>query len=121
MKITTDNRGNVIIDIAEPEKLTINSYGDVILGKMGDVIDAYGEEAKYELLKGYGNGNGVFDDIVAYDQTLKHTDNQDDDLLTQLDKRINDCRHYLMGVLPENLTVEDALEALGFQRNGLSS
>lgn len=44
---------------------------------------------------------------------------EDANLITELDKRINDCRHYLMGVRPENLTVEDALEALGFQRNGL--
>jgi hypothetical protein len=29
------------------------------------------------------------------------------------------CRDYLMGVEPDKLTVEDALEALGFGRDGL--
>lgn len=29
-------------------------------------------------------------------------------------------RHYLMGVQPEDLTVEDALEAFGFTRDGLN-
>ena len=31
------------------------------------------------------------------------------------------CRNYLMGVLPEDLTVEDCLEQLGYSRNGLGS
>jgi len=30
------------------------------------------------------------------------------------------CRSYLMGVRPEDLTVEDCLTALGFTANGLS-
>lgn len=120
MKITSDPNGNIIIDIAEPNKLTLNSFANVIIGKKGDTIDPYGEEAKYALLKGYGNGKGVFDDVVAYDISLKELKSENSNLITELDKRINDCRHYLMGVRPEDLTVEDALEALGFQRNGLS-
>ena len=31
------------------------------------------------------------------------------------------CRNYLMGVRPEDLTVEDCLEQLGYGRNGLGS
>ena len=32
--------------------------------------------------------------------------------------KIEECRHYLMGVRPSDLTVEDALESLGFNRSG---
>ena len=31
----------------------------------------------------------------------------------------NNCRDYLMGVYPKDLTVEDCLENLGYGRNGL--
>ena len=34
-------------------------------------------------------------------------------------ERLQDGRDYLMGVQPSELTVEDALEAFGFNRNGL--
>jgi len=34
-------------------------------------------------------------------------------------ERLQNGRHYLMGVEPKDLTVEDALEAFGFGRNGL--
>lgn len=36
-------------------------------------------------------------------------------------KKLEDGRHYLMGVDPTKLTAEDALEALGFGKNGLKS
>ena len=36
-----------------------------------------------------------------------------------LQSRLEAGRHYLMGVEPRNLTVEDALEAFGHLRNGL--
>lgn len=36
-----------------------------------------------------------------------------------LSERLNNGRHYLMGVEPKNLTVKDCLEAFGFSRNGL--
>lgn len=36
-----------------------------------------------------------------------------------LNEKINQGRHYLMGVEPNKLTVEDALGAFGFGRNGL--
>jgi hypothetical protein len=29
------------------------------------------------------------------------------------------CRNYLMGIKPEDLTIEDCLEQLGYGRNGL--
>lgn len=32
-----------------------------------------------------------------------------------------ECRNYLMGVDPEDLNVEDCLEALGYGRNGLGN
>lgn len=38
------------------------------------------------------------------------------DQLNEACDRINDCRHYLMGT--ENVTVEDALVALGYDKNG---
>lgn len=31
------------------------------------------------------------------------------------------CRHYLMGVPSDEITVEDALESLGYGRDGLGS
>lgn len=37
----------------------------------------------------------------------------------QFGERLNAGRHYLMGVQPNELTVEDALEAFGFNRNGI--
>ena len=37
----------------------------------------------------------------------------------KLSLRLDNGRSYLMGVKPENLTVEDCLEAFGFTRNGL--
>jgi hypothetical protein len=36
-------------------------------------------------------------------------------------KRLNEGRDYLMGVQPDKLSVEDALEAFGFGRNGLET
>lgn len=44
-----------------------------------------------------------------------------DELITELDKRLQDGRYYLMGVESKKLTVEDALEAFGFGRNGLTT
>lgn len=37
----------------------------------------------------------------------------------ELNARIEECRHYLMGVSEDEITVGDALESLGFGRNGL--
>lgn len=42
-----------------------------------------------------------------------------DEKISELGERLNEGRHYLMSVQPKDLTVEDALEALGFGRNGL--
>jgi len=44
-----------------------------------------------------------------------------DELMAELDKRLQDGRYYLMGVESKKLTVEDALEAFGFGRNGLTT
>lgn len=43
------------------------------------------------------------------------TENED------LKTRIDAGRHYLMGVNPDKLTVEDTLVSLGFNRNGFKS
>ncbi len=40
------------------------------------------------------------------------------DFIRNADRDLNAGRHYLMSVDPDNLTVEDALEAFGFDRNG---
>ena len=41
------------------------------------------------------------------------------DTMEELNKQLQDGRNYLMSVNPKDLTVEDALEAFGFGRNGL--
>ena len=41
------------------------------------------------------------------------------ELIEELKTQLNDGRHYLMGAEPSELTVENALEAFGFGRNGL--
>jgi hypothetical protein len=46
---------------------------------------------------------------------------QEKEMLGELADFREQCRHYLMGVNPEKLTVEDALESLGYGRNGLGS
>jgi hypothetical protein len=38
---------------------------------------------------------------------------------SKMNESLSNGRHYLMGVRSEDLTVEDALEAFGFGRNGL--
>lgn len=52
--------------------------------------------------------------VFAISNLLEKADRADD-LSSKLDKG----RHYLMGVEPKDLTVEDALEAFGYHRNGL--
>lgn len=46
---------------------------------------------------------------------------KDLDYYSELAKQRDECRHYLMGVQPSELTVEDALESLGYGRNGLGA
>jgi len=40
--------------------------------------------------------------------------------VAEMNNQLENGRHYLMSVQPKDLTVEDALEAFGFGRNGLS-
>ena len=47
------------------------------------------------------------------------TGSQDKLSISEMNENLLNGRHYLMGVRPEDLTVEDALEAFGFNRNGL--
>lgn len=69
----------------------------------------YGEEWKKEISKLPKN---------AIVEIASGIGKEKEDLKEAADFRLQ-CRHYLMGVEPERLTVEDALEALGFGRNGL--
>jgi 5-enolpyruvylshikimate-3-phosphate synthase len=39
-------------------------------------------------------------------------------IVHELNQRLEQGRHYLMGVNPSKLTVEDALEAFGYDRCG---
>lgn len=55
----------------------------------------------------------LIDELEKEIQRLKNF-NQD------LRDQLSEGRHYLMSVEPKNLTVEDALEAFGFGRNGVS-
>ena len=41
--------------------------------------------------------------------------------ISELNMQLYDGRHYLMSVEPDEITVEDSLEAFGFGRNGLRS
>ena len=56
--------------------------------------------------------NGLFEAKNAEINRLR-------DRLNALQARLERGRDYLMGVNPADLTVEDALEAFGWQRNGL--
>jgi len=62
MKITNDKEGNIIIDVTEPDKLYLNSIGDVIIRQNSKNID---KEVNYSLLKDKLN-KGIFDDISIY-------------------------------------------------------
>jgi len=62
MKITNDKEGNIIIDVTEPDKLYLNSIGDVIIRQNSKNID---KEVNYPLLKDKLN-KGIFDDISIY-------------------------------------------------------
>ena len=46
---------------------------------------------------------------------------QEKERLEELADFRTQCRHYLMGVPADEITVEDALESLGYGRDGLSS
>ncbi|MBE0662532.1 MAG: hypothetical protein IH597_08700 [Bacteroidales bacterium] len=42
-------------------------------------------------------------------------------IVRELNQRLENGRHYLMGIQPPELTVEDTLEAFGYNRNGLEN
>ena len=46
---------------------------------------------------------------------------QEKEMLEDLADLKLQCRNYLMGIPADKITVEDALEALGYGRNGLGS
>lgn len=41
-------------------------------------------------------------------------------LFEESEAKRDECRDYLMGIDPKDLTVEDALEALGYGRDGIN-
>jgi hypothetical protein len=71
----------------------------------------YGEEWKKEMSK---LPKAVLIDIAA-------KIGQDKERLEELADLRTQCRHYLMGVPSDEITVEDALESLGYGRDGLVS
>jgi hypothetical protein len=50
---------------------------------------------------------------------LKKENKESGTILENLDERMKNGRHYLMGIPVNDITVEDSLEAFGFGRNGL--
>lgn len=71
----------------------------------------YGEEWKKEMSK---LPKAVLIDIAA-------KIGQEKERLEELADFRTQCRHYLMSVPADEITVEDALESLGYGRNGLGS
>lgn len=71
----------------------------------------YGEEWKKEMSK---LPKAVLIDIAS-------KIGQDKERLEELADLRTQCRHYLMGVPADEITVEDALESLGYGRDGLGS
>jgi len=73
------------------------------------------EQAKEEnalLVDEVERQKGLFNEEKNYHQrTANH--------LLDANDKLKEGRHYLMGVGPIDLTVEDCLEAFGFGRNGL--
>jgi hypothetical protein len=42
-------------------------------------------------------------------------------IVRELNQRLEQGRHYLMGVKPSEINVEDALEAFGYDRSGFET
>ena len=87
-----------------------------------DLANMYGDEAtdwivenqyNYTLIENdklsNSGGNAGYSEGVSQPGAVAEMNNQ-----------LENGRHYLMSVQPKDLTVEDALEAFGFGRNGLS-
>lgn len=64
------------------------------------------------------NGYMTWAKGLIISELLNNLDKQSE-LVGSLSKRMSEGRHYLMGVAAMDLTVDDALEAFGFGRNGL--
>ena len=77
-----------------------------------------GEDNVEEIRDDISNLLGVFAEDVVFNplDALVRTDE-----LAEVNKDLHNGRDYLMGVQPNELSVEDALEAFGFGRNGLLS
>ena len=59
------------------------------------------------------------DEHYKYMETLEKENKEQKETISDLYSRLNEGRSYLMGVDPSEITVEDALKAFGFGRNGL--
>lgn len=89
---SVDDKPTFAIVMQHPSGL--NVYGQFSLNTLRDCLNELGFEI---------SGKGYLDGIK-----------EAADLRQQ-------CRHYLMGVESDKITVEDALEELGYGRNGLGS
>ena len=61
----------------------------------------------------------IFDAIVSLNEKQHNHLNEQSALIDELDARLEKGRNYLMQIGNDKITVEDALEAFGFGRNGL--
>lgn len=67
------------------------------------------------LTSSYKSDKIMADKIKELEKKLK----EQRDYTDSLNYRLNEGRHYLMSVQSDEITVGDALEAFGFNRNGL--
>lgn len=82
-----------------------DKYQDALLQVVKTAFDFTDKRHKlFNEFEKYRDRNRVFDKTVAQ--------------LDELNERLDNGRDYLMGIEPKKLKVADALDALGFSRNG---
>lgn len=103
--------------IDSKEVLSAEAYSQLLRDKYKEAIKRRDERYAAGFLEGFDNG---FKYASQFSQSSKE-DNGDTMRQSYEDaqRRLDNGRHYLMGVQSEDLTVEDALEAFGYGRNGL--
>ena len=101
-----DSPGTERRPIESPETDTLEDGKSTVLKELEERVRKHGHASAIET---------AADDIVALQFELE----QEKDRHSALSDALNEGRHYLMGVPSDKVTVEDALEAFGFGRNGL--